>query len=239
MKKSAVARLAIVAATTYQLLLIVLVLLRPDLPVYSTTISEWAIGQYGWLMQTGFFISAISYLLLFVALRTEVRGKAGKIGLAILVICFLGTVGVGLFTTNPYPPDLRMAKTLVHTTCGTLAMVLYPVAILLILINISNRNERWSGYRIPLKAIAFLPLLAFTGFVIHLNLYVIPLGTGAVGPNVPVGYPPRIMFLVYHLSLIVIAALYIKKENSKTKYHANHTDYRRERQTGIFHRAGI
>jgi hypothetical protein len=46
-------------------------------------------------------------------------------------------------------------------------------------------------------------------------LYVIPLGKGAVGPNVPMGYPPRVMFLAYHMTLIAIAALFLKKQKKK------------------------
>jgi hypothetical protein len=68
-----------------------------------------------------------------------------------------------------------------------------------------------------LKTIGFLPVLAFAGFIVQLNLYVIPLGEGAVGPNVPVGYPPRILFLAYHLTLIAIALIFIKKQNLKTR----------------------
>jgi hypothetical protein len=212
MKNLLLARLAIGAAIAYQLLLVVIIFLRPDLPVYSTTISEWAIGHYGWLMQLAFFISAMSYLFLYATLKREVKGRTGKIALTLLFICFLGTFGVGIFTTNPYPPDLRIPKTLIHTCCGTLAMVLYPVAILLLALNISRGNEAWAGYRSILKAIGFLPLLGFLAFIVHLNLYVIPLGKGAVGPNVPLGYPPRVMFLAYHMSLIAISALFLKTQ---------------------------
>src|SRR5258707_8172602 len=47
MNKSGFATLAIVMAVLYELLLVLLIFLRPDLPVYSTTISEWAIGKFG------------------------------------------------------------------------------------------------------------------------------------------------------------------------------------------------
>jgi hypothetical protein len=44
------ARLAIVAIASYQILLIALIFLRPDLAPSWHTISEWAIGPYGWIM---------------------------------------------------------------------------------------------------------------------------------------------------------------------------------------------
>jgi hypothetical protein len=60
------ARLAIVAIVSYQILLIALIFLRPDLAPSWHTISEWAIGPYGWIMSAAFLISALSYAALFV-----------------------------------------------------------------------------------------------------------------------------------------------------------------------------
>jgi hypothetical protein len=53
------ARLAIVAIASYQVLLIVLIFLGPDLAPSWHTISEWAIGPYGWIMSGAFLISAM------------------------------------------------------------------------------------------------------------------------------------------------------------------------------------
>jgi hypothetical protein len=55
------ARLAIVAIVSYQILLITLIFLRQDLALSWHTISEWAIGSYGWIMSCGFLFSALSY----------------------------------------------------------------------------------------------------------------------------------------------------------------------------------
>ena len=51
---------AIAGIVSYQILLIVLIFLRPDLDPSWHTISEWAIGRYGWMMSAGFLISAAS-----------------------------------------------------------------------------------------------------------------------------------------------------------------------------------
>src|SRR5436190_9617959 len=104
-------KLSILMAVTYQVLLLILIFLRPDIHAYSNTISEWAIGKFGWLMQGAFFCSALSYLFLFLTLRGETRGIGGKIGLTLLFICFLGTVGVGAFVTDPYPTDFTILTT--------------------------------------------------------------------------------------------------------------------------------
>ncbi|HEY9001170.1 MAG TPA: DUF998 domain-containing protein [Mucilaginibacter sp.] len=195
--KTLSAKLAIVLAVLYELLQVLLIYLRPDLPVYSTTISEWAIGRFGWLMQTAFELSALAYLCLALAL------KEPKTGRFILLICFLGTVGVGLFVTNPYPPDMRITTTLIHTICGTSAMILLPVAAGFICFRKGNKGlGKWIG---------LLPILALIGFIVHLNLYIIPLGKNAVGPNVPIGYPSRILFFCYHIWLVIVADIQIKR----------------------------
>jgi hypothetical protein len=206
---------SIVMAVVYQLLLILLIVLRPDLPVYSTTISEWAIGKYGGLMVLAFIISALSYLFLSLSLKKEVNGRWGKTGIVLLFICFMGTLGVGLFITDPYPPDFTLPTTLIHTLAGTLAMVFLPFAALIICLNLANKNATWINHKRILKVLAFLPLVAFIGFNVHLNLYVIPLGADAVGEHIPIGYPPRIMFLTYHVWVVVVAAIFIKKEQNQ------------------------
>ena len=210
MKQTRYAVLSISMAATYQLLLILLIFLRPDIHPYSNTISEWAIGGFGWLMQVAFFCSALSYLFLFLTVRTEVRGLWGKFGLGLLFICFLGTMGVGAFVTDPYPPDFTITTTLVHTISGGLGMILLPPAALLINLNLSKANQDWAPVRSIVKWTAFLPLIAFIGFMIHFSLFVAPLGENAVGEHVPIGYPPRVMFLTYHVWLAILALQFKK-----------------------------
>ena len=48
------ARLAVVAAIAYQLLLIALILVRPEIDPAHKPISEYAIGRLGWLAVLGF-----------------------------------------------------------------------------------------------------------------------------------------------------------------------------------------
>ena len=95
--------LAIAAIVTYQLLLLVLIRLRPDLDPSWHTISEWAIGPHGWIMSGAFLLSAFSYAALFVMLKSHLQSLLGRIGLGLLLICVVGAAGVGVFTTDPAP----------------------------------------------------------------------------------------------------------------------------------------
>jgi hypothetical protein len=166
-------------------------------------------------MQIAFFCSALSYLFLFLALRKEVDGVWGKIGLTLLFICFAGTVGVGVFVTDPYPPDFSNTTTLMHTISGGLAMIFLPLAALIVNQNLLRRNNHWTKVKRILRWTAFLPLCAFLAFIVHFSLFVAPLGENAVGEHVPIGYPPRIMFLSYHVWLTILTLCFIKLAQTK------------------------
>jgi hypothetical membrane protein len=192
------ARLAIVAIVSYQFLLIALILLRPDLAPSWHTISEWAIGRYGWMMSSAFLISALSYAALLVMLKSQVRGMLGRTGLGILLICAIGAIGVGIFTTDPMPihPPLSLRGTL-HVVFGTTQLVLLPFAALLINIALIRKNEGWRDARRVLIWTASLPLFGFLCFALYTAIFVAPLGPGAYGPGVNIGWPPRFAFFTY------------------------------------------
>ena len=199
------ARLAIVAIVSYQLLLIALIFLRPDLAPSWHTISEWAIGRYGWLMSTAFLTSALSYGALFLMLRSQVHGILGRIGLGILLACAIGATGVGIFTTDPMPihPPLSIRGRL-HVIFGTTQLVLLPFAALLINVALARKNEAWHPARQILIWTAGLPLFGFLCFALYTAIFVAPLGPGAYGPGVNIGWPPRLAFFTYMLWVVTL-----------------------------------
>ncbi|HEX3384223.1 MAG TPA: DUF998 domain-containing protein [Mucilaginibacter sp.] len=213
------ARIAIAAIITYQVLLIVLIFLRPDLDPTWHSISEWAIGKYGWLMTAGFLISGISYACLFAAIRKEVRGGVGKTGVALLLICVIGTFGVCIFTTDPIQMlGNPTTRGMFHIIFGTTALILFPFAALIIAFNIAKRNATWAGAKRTLQLTALIPLLGFLGFVIYTAIYVVPKGPNAYGPGVNIGLPPRFAFLTYMVWIIIISSKFISVKSAAVNY---------------------
>lgn len=199
------ARLAIAAIVTYQILLIVLIFLRPDLAPSWHTISEWAIGPYGWLMSAGFLISALSYGALFTMLMAQLHGAGGRIGLGFLLICVIGATGVGLCTTDPMPLRFPLStRGTFHVIFGTSQLVLLPFAALLINLSLARRNPAWAAARRALLWTAGLPLFGFVAFVMYSAVFVFPLGPGAYGPGVNIGWPPRFAFFTYALWVVTL-----------------------------------
>lgn len=146
------------------------------------------------------------------------RGIAGMIGLFLLLICTVGTVGVGLFTTDPMPlrPPLSTIG-LLHVVFGTSALILLPFAALLINLSLVGRNQAYVSSRGILLWSAFLPLLGFTGFIVYTAIYVAPLGPDAYGPGVNIGWPPRVAFWTYMIWLIVLASRVIRVHGHHAK----------------------
>jgi len=199
------ARLAIVATVSYQILLIALIFLRPDLAPSWHTISEWAIGPYGWVMSVTFLISALSYAALFLMLKSQVRGILGRIGLCILMICVIGATGVGIFTTAPMPMHFPLSiRGTLHVIFGTTQLVLLPFAAILINISLARKSETWCRARRILLWTAGVPLLGFLSFVVYTVVFVAPSGPGAYGPGVNIGWPPRFAFFTYMIWVLTL-----------------------------------
>ena len=201
------ARLSIAAVIAYQVLLMALMFLRPELDPSWHTISEWAIGRHGWVMVLAFLISALSYGSLLVAIKSQVQGAWGKFGFALLLLCTIGTVGVGIFVTDPMPLTHEQGLSTtgaLHVAFGTSAMLLLPFAALLINLSLALRNPGWVAARRPLLWTAGVPLAALVACVVHLVTVVMPMGVGAYGPGVPLGWPPRLLLLSYLVWLITL-----------------------------------
>jgi hypothetical membrane protein len=199
------ARLAIVAIVSYQILLIVLIFVRPDLAPSWHTISEWAIGPYGWIMSGAFLISALSYAALFVMLKSQLHGGLGRLGLGILLICVIGATAVGIFTTDPMPLHFPLStRGTLHVIFGTSQLVLLPFAALLINLSLARNSEAWRPARRVLLSTAGLPLFGFLGFAAYSAIFVFPLGPDAYGPGVNIGWPPRFAFLTYMLWVVIL-----------------------------------
>ena len=95
------ARLSFAGAATFAILLAALHFIKPELDPSWHFISEYAIGEYGWIMVLAFLSLALAYASLLVAIRSQLRTIAGRIGLALLLLSALGLTIAAIFTTDP------------------------------------------------------------------------------------------------------------------------------------------
>src|SRR3712207_9414728 len=88
---SRAAALASFAGTAiFVVLLAALHFIKPGLDPSWHFISEYAIGDYGWVMVLAFLSLALGYVSLFVAIRQQLRTIVGGIGLALLLVSEIG-----------------------------------------------------------------------------------------------------------------------------------------------------
>jgi hypothetical protein len=96
-----------------------------------------------------------------------------------------------------------------HVIFGTSQLVLLPFAALLINLSLTRR-EGWRAARRTLLWTAGLPLFGFMSFAVYTAVFVFPLGPGAYGPGVNIGWPPRFAFFTYMLWVVTLGSQAIR-----------------------------
>jgi hypothetical protein len=139
---------------------------------------------------------ALSYVSLFVAIRSQLRTIVGRIGLALLLVSALGLTIAAIFTTDPITvsKDAVTIEGSLHNLGGTLGIAM-PFAAGLIGWKLT-RNPEWSSARHPLFWATGLVLVAFVMSFVSLGVMASQ-NDGKFGPDVLVGWPNRIEILAY------------------------------------------
>ncbi len=140
------ARLSIAAAAAVLLLLASLHVLSPEFDPSFRMVSEYALGHYGWVLSLMFLAWGMSSWALAVALWSQVKTKAGKVGLWFLVIAGLGEAIASVFD---------ITHDTGHSIAGVLGIGGFPIAALLLSVSL-GRLHAWRGARSPLLWIANL-----------------------------------------------------------------------------------
>ena len=198
------ARLSLAGAATFVVLLATLHLIKPELNPSWHFISDYAIGRHGWMMVLAFGSLAFSYVMLTVALRSQLRTIWGRIGLALLLVSAAGLAIAGSFTTDPITAskDAVTSEGKLHNLGGTLGTAM-PVAAAFIGWSLA-RNQAWTSARRPLIWATALALLSFLVSSSSLSI-MLSQHDGRFGPDVLIGWPNRLEVLAYSVWLTVVA----------------------------------
>src|SRR5258706_3087852 len=175
------ARLSIVAATATLLLLASLHVLSPEFDPSFRMVSEYALGHYGWVLSLMFLAWGMSAWTLAVALWSQVKTRAGKVGLWFLVIAGLGEALASVFD---------ITHDTGHSIAGVLGLVGFPIAAVLLSISL-GRAQAWRGARSPLLWIANLNWISVVLLVATLVLMTVQLAQ-AYGGHLPQHAPAHL-----------------------------------------------
>jgi hypothetical protein len=172
------AALAMVSTVAALALLAALHLLSPEFSPAWRMVSEYANGRYPSVLAAMFLVYGLSSLALAFALRSQLKTRGGRIGLAALVISSVGQFGGAAFDLNLAAP---------HDLAGVLAVGALPIAAVLVSRALTQEPE-WSSARRQLRWSAHLTWISVVLFLASFPLMMMTfvLATGGLP-----GAPPR------------------------------------------------
>lgn len=198
-------KLAFITATTAMLLMLVLHVLSPEFSPSWRMVSEYALGQSAWVLSLMFISWAVSSWTLFFALKPHVKTRAGKVGVAMLVV-----VGVGQFMASIF----SVKDEAMHGVAGLLGLPTLPVAALLITYSLKRTYSLKSSKR--LIRLAHLTWIVFILLAVSVMIFINGLQNAGVKQGTPItelpngvisfhGWINRALIIVYCLWTITAA----------------------------------
>ena len=127
------ARLSLAASIATLFTLAILHILSPEFAPSWRMVSEYANGNYSWVLSLMFIFWAISSWILALAIWSEVKTTAGKVGLYFLIASGVGEAMAAVFDINHS----------LHGLASLIGIGSLPIAALLISRSL-GRTETWS-----------------------------------------------------------------------------------------------
>lgn len=192
------AKYSLYSAILFVIFLLLLHILEPEFAPAWHFISEFELGNFGWLMQLTFVLLAVSLISISIALFNYARSMLGYIGLAIMLISAFGLIMAGIFTTDPGGTS-QTAMTFhgkIHVFGASLN--LFPLAAILLTIRLS-RQAAWRQVRKWLILTTVIIILANIGFIASFP------HDGKFGPETITGLVGRLFLLSYIPWLVIVA----------------------------------
>jgi hypothetical protein len=197
---------AILFGVIFLTILFLLHFLKPELDPTWRMISEYEIGRFGWLMRLAFFSWGISLLAVLITIWPYLQ-QVSRLWLVLIVIAICGA---GMFKTNPITDNNPNLANTIHTLCGAIVILTFPIAATLAVSNLL-RNQLWSTSQSVLIfgiILAWFSMVAFFASIIISRS--IDSSAGRTGPNVYLGWPNRFMVVIYIVWIIIVAATALK-----------------------------
>jgi len=195
------ALIAVVMATLWLVILVLLHFVKPQLKPSVHMMSEYAIQPKGWIMQLAFFCIAASCFAAVLATWSDLP----HFGLILLVIDGIGFAGAGVFVTDPLSMAKEGAVTRsgkLHTIFSFIVLPIFPITATVVGSNMAG-NAIWALVHTWLPILSMLTWAGFIGFMGCSVIY------SAKHKVAPVGYYQRFMVLTYTTWLIVVTSLMI------------------------------
>ena len=169
-------------------------------------ISEYEIGRYGWLMRVAFFCWGASVLTLLITIWPSLSGISGTIGRWWLGLIVIALFGAGIFKTNAITDPTPSLINAMHTLCGAIVILTFPIVATLVAHSLLKNNILVSvqGQLIIGTILVWIGMIGYFASIIVSRM--INPSAERVGPEVYQGWPNRFLVVTYIIWLIIVAA---------------------------------
>lgn len=189
--------LALACAVATVLLLASLHVLSPEFSPSWRVISEYALGQYGWVLSMMFVFWSISSWALAYAIWSQIQTTGGRAGLYSLVAAGVGESLASVF-------DVR--HMVGHGIAGLLGVVGFPIAALLLSTSL-RRNRTWHRESTPLLWLANLSWISVVLLIATLAIMTMQLTRiygGHLPQHAPKSLPPGVLGLDGYADRLIV-----------------------------------
>jgi hypothetical protein len=195
------ARLASLAGSAFLVLLALLHVIKPELDPSWRMVSEYEIGRHGWVMTVAFLCLALGTAAVLPAIRNDVTGRAGRLGLVFLAISAVGMTMGGIFVSDPITAakDELTTHGNLHGVGTMLGIPGFVIASVLIGRSL-RRNPRWADARRAISWSTRLVWLSVLGFVGSMAA----LYDGEFDADVVIGWQNRLAVVAFAVWVITI-----------------------------------
>ena len=196
-------RISLAASVASLVFLASLHALSPEFDPSWRMVSEYALGNYGWVLSLMFLAWALSCVALFAVIKSHVQTIGGKIGLG-----FLLAAAVGMTMAAPFDVNHSL-----HGLAAMIGMPSLPIAAILISVSL-GRNPSWTSSRALLiwtatltwASLVLMNIAVFTGFS----------QTGELNPGAWLGWANRLLIIAYNMWLMAVAWRAINAPGSRS-----------------------
>lgn len=157
---------AIVGAVVWMATVTAFHLIRPDLAPGSAYISNYARGDWAWVIRIAFVVNAAGWAAAAIGFYRTLDGSRGGIALAILAgLALLGMFVAGIFRANNLGTESHSIEGIIH---GRAAGVAFIAFIILGFVGwvVFRDAAKWSGWAVPSLIYGILALVLFAAFTL-------------------------------------------------------------------------
>lgn len=191
---------------TFLFLLSILLFLKPEISVNYRLISEYEIGNYGFLMRIAFLSWGTGFLCLSLSVWNVLTDLTGKIAKYWLLIISIAIICAGIFVTQPITDIVRTQTDRIHAICRAMMIFTFPIVATLFTRSLS-KIESFKAEKSKLFWLTFFVWVGFLAFFASMIVYAPQIKARAYSDAILIGYPNRLMVFIYTIWLIGVSRL--------------------------------